>query len=311
MNERSNQNANLLVGVEITNSVIRAVSVDQKGGLTDTHAAPVPSEAEGFGQVVGFINDLKQRFGDFQKVGIAVPGLIDRQSKRVAFSTYIPAHQEIDFLGRLETETGLTIVVENDANAAGYAEFLVGSGRGSRNMFYATIGRGVGGALILDGRIWRGASGFAGEFGHIAIDADGLNLEGVASTESIVRRTRNRFHQDHTSSLNKFEEEEITISDIVRAARKEDDFARMMLKRTGYYIGTAIASVINLLNLEKIVVGGEIMQAEHLVLEAIIERARELSFAPSFETVQIVEGILGEPAAAIGAALLSASEDRF
>jgi glucokinase len=172
-------------------------------------------------------------------------------------------------------------------------------------MFYATIGRGVGGALIFDGHIWRGVSGFAGEFGHIAVDADGLKLEDVASREGIVRRTRERFHQDHTSSLSKFGEEEITISDIVTAAENEDDFAQMMLKRTGFYIGTAIASVINLLNIEKIIVGGEIMEAKHLVLDAIIERAGELSFAPSFETTQIVEGELGDNATAIGAAFLS------
>ena len=79
----------------------------------------------------------------------------------------------------------------------------------------------------------------------------------------------------------------------------------MMLERTGVYVGTAIASVINLLNIEKIVVGGEIMAAKHLVLDAIIDRARELSFAPSFIAAKIVEGSLGEYAAAAGAALLS------
>jgi glucokinase len=307
MNELSNKSGKL-VGVEVSNSTIKAVCVDKKGDLVDSYATNIFRDDEKFPQIVKFINNLKDRFGNFEKIGLAIPGLIDQQTKRVAFSTFIPEHEKIDFLGELESETGLSIVVENDANAAAYAEFLLGAGRGSRNMFYATIGRGVGGALIFDGKIWRGISGFAGEFGHIAIDADGLKLENVASRKSIVQRTRNRFHQDHTSSLSKFEEEEITISDIVSAAEKEDDFAQMMLKRTGYYIGTAIAGVINLLNVEKIVVGGEIMQAKHLVLDAIIERAKELSFAPSFETTQIVEGELGDNSTAIGAAFLSNAE---
>lgn len=304
MNEFSNQNGKL-VGVEVSNSTIKAVCVDKKGDLVDSHAADVSSEGEKFPQIIEFIRHLKDRFGGFEKIGVAIPGLIDQQTKRVAFSTFIPEHEKIDFLGDLESETGVSVVVENDANAAAYAEFLLGAGRGSRNMFYATIGRGVGGAFIFDGKIWRGVSGFAGEFGHIAINADGLKLEGVASRRSIVQRTKNRFHQDHTSSLSKFEEEEISISDIVKAAQKEDDFAQMMLKRTGYYIGTAIAGVINLLNIEKIVVGGDIMQAKHLVLDAIIERAKELSFAPSFKTTQIVEGELGDNSTAIGAAFLS------
>jgi hypothetical protein len=183
--------------------------------------------------------------------------------------------------------------------------FVLGAGRGSRDLFYVTLGAGIGGALIFDGKIWRGASGFAGEFGQVAINSDGMKLEDVASSANIVRRTRSRFHQDSTSSLNQLDEEEIRLKDVVRAAQNDDDFARLMLERTGTYVGTAIASVINLLNIERIVVGGVIMQAEHLVLDAIIKRAKELSFAPSFEATHIVGGEIGANAAAVGVALLS------
>jgi glucokinase len=173
-------------------------------------------------------------------------------------------------------------------------------------MFYITLGTGIGGALIFDGKIWRGASGFAGEFGQIAVNSDGMKLEDVASAANIVRRTRNRFHQDSTSSLSGFNEKEIRLADVISAAQNDDDFARLMLKRTGTYVGTAVAGVINLLNIEKIVVGGKIMQAANIVLDAIIYRAKELSFAPSFEATQIVESELGENAAAVGVALMSA-----
>ncbi len=293
-----------LVGVEISKSVLKAVSVDRSGNLTDTARVAIDKEQEFYPQLAGFINELKTKFGHFEKIGIAVPGLIHQMTKRVAFSTFIPEHEKIDFLQELETATGLKITIENDANAAAYGEFLLGAGRGSRNMFYATLGAGIGGAFIFDGKIWRGATGFAGEFGHIIINSEGLKLEAVASTKSIVRRTRKRFHQDHTSSLNKLEEEQIKIADVIGAANKEDDFAKMMLERTGTYVGTAIANVINLLNIEKIVIGGEIMQAEDLVLDAIIARAHKLSFAPSFEATEIVAGQLGENSAAIGVALL-------
>ena len=97
------------------------------------------------------------------------------------------------------------------------------------------------------------------------------------------------------------------MNEIIAAAERDDDFAQMMLERTGMYVGTAVASVINLLNIEKVVVGGEIMQAKHLVLHALVERARELSFAPSFNSTSIVEGELGANAAAIGAAFISGS----
>ncbi|MBA2736468.1 MAG: ROK family protein [Pyrinomonadaceae bacterium] len=305
MTNEASKTREKLVGVEISNSVFKAVCLDGAGSLLDSNKVLFDSSQLNLPQLADFINQLRKTFGDFDRIGIAVPGLVRQDTKRVAYSTNIPEHSEIDLTSEIEAATNLKITIENDANAAAYGEFRLGAGRGSDNMFYATLGRGVGGALIFDGKLWRGASGFAGEFGYIAVNSDGMKLEDIASTTNIVRRTRSRFHQDNTSSLSQLAEEEITLGDIVREAKNNDDFAQMMLRRTGMYVGTAIAGVINLLNIEKIVVGGEIMEAKHLVLDAIISRARELAFFPSFEKTQIVEGELGENAAAVGAALLA------
>ncbi len=294
-----------IVGIEVTNSALNAVSIDEKDDLLDSFSAMLNNDEEIAPQIVKFVNSLQTRFGDFERVGISVPGLVDRASKRVTFSSQIPEHENIDFLGELEKVTKLKIYVENDANAAAYGEHLFGAGRGSKNMFYVTLGTGIGGAFIFDGKLWRGASGFAGEFGYIAVNSDGIRLEEIASSENIIRRTKMRFHQDHTSSLNEIGEESITIADVIREANHGDDFARLMLERTGNYVGMAIADVINLLNIEKIVVGGEIMQAGDLVLESIKARAREFSFSPNFRSTEIVQGKLGDQAAAIGAAMLA------
>ncbi len=295
-----------LVGIEVSASSLKAVCLDKNRNLTNKHAVPLESGQETFAQIISFINELKNNFGNFERLGIAVPGLVHQQTKRVAFSTYIPEHETIDFAGEIGAATGVEITIENDANAAAFGEFMLGAGRGSRDIFYITLGTGIGGALILDGKIWRGVSGFAGEFGHIAINSDGMKLEDVASAANIVRRTKNRFHHDHASSLNNLREENITLGDVVRAAKNDDEFARMMLERTGTFVGTAVASVINLLNIEKIVVGGEILQAERIVLDAIMQRAKELSFPPSFKLTQIKQGELSGNAAALGAALVSA-----
>lgn len=294
-----------IVGIEAGSSAFKAVCLDSKGELIVAHRTRVEKDKEIFAQLIDFIGDVKKLFEDFDTVGIAVPGLINRESKRIAYSAHIPEHAGIDLLGEIASSTGMKVTMENDANAAAYAEFKKGAGRESRNLFYVTLGAGVGGAFIFDGKIWTGVSGFAGEFGYVAINSEGMKLEDMASAENIVRRTRSRFHQDNTSSLSKLEEEQITLADIIREAQKKDDLAMMMLERTGMFVGTAIAGVINLLNIEKIVVGGEIMQAGKLVLNGIINRAKELSFTPSFETTKIVQGALGENAAAIGVALLS------
>jgi glucokinase len=294
-----------LVGVEVSNSMLTAVCLDKTGALTDSVKTSLSSERDISAQLTDFINELKAKFGDFKKIGIALPGLLNRTTNRITLSKHIPENTDIDLAEEIRQKTGLETILENDANAAAYGEYVLGAGRGSSDVFYVTLGTGVGGAFILNGRLWRGASGFAGELGYLTINSDGMTLEEVASAGSIVRRVKTRVQQDHTSSLARIREEDIKVSDVVEAANSGDDFSRMMLERTGSYVGTAVANVINLLNIGKIVVGGEIMGAPQIVLEAIRKSASELSFKPSFETTQIAAGELGENAKAIGAALLA------
>jgi glucokinase len=306
----SDLNTDKLIGVEVSKSAFKAISFDRGGAVSDSLRYKIDKSSPTFPQLVNFLNETKARFGDITRIGISVPGLVHHETKRIAYSTYIPEHEEHDFLNELEAATSLKITIENDANAAAYGEYKLGAGRGSRDLFYVMLGTGVGGAFIFGGKIWRGASGFAGEFGHIAINSEGMKLEDVASNANIIRRTKSRFQQDSTSSLGKLDEDEIRIASVVREASEGDDFARLMLDRTGIYVGTAIAGVINLLNIERIVVSGQIIEAGNIVLDAILRRARELTFAPSFEATEIVGSKFGENAAAVGAALLSTEAER-
>lgn len=299
-------NSQSSIGVEVGKTELTAVRVDANGNVTDKQTAEVRFSETSTSQLIYFISSLRTSFGEFARVGVAVPGLVAPDRKKVAFSSNIPEHSGLDLGGEIEAATGIPTYVENDANAAAYGEFMLGAGRSSASMFYATLGVGVGGALIINGEIWRGAAGYAGEFGFVPINSEGTRLEDVASSVNIIRRTRSRFHQDSTSSLVELDEATLSITDIVNAASAGDDFARLMLERTGTYVGTGVASVINLLNIERVVLGGEIMQAGDAILGPIIERARELSFVPAFTSSTIVQGELGEYAGATGAALLSA-----
>ncbi|CAN5371262.1 glucokinase [soil metagenome] len=301
----SQQHSNKRVGIDISNTGLTAVVIDSNDAIAAVRTIDQSEIEDSVTGVTKLVEGLRSEMHSFETIGMAVPGLIDKKTNRVAFSATFPGHSDVDLVREVTAATGVTVVLENDANAAAYGEFSLGAGRGSRDIFYVTLGDGVGGAFILNGKIWRGSAGFAGEFGYVPINSEGRRLEHVASSSNIVKRTRSRFHQDSTSSLNKFSEESITLDDIIGAAEREDDFAQMMLERTGMYIGTAIASVINLLNIEKIVIGGEIMKAKHLVLDAIIARARDLSFPKAFETTEIVQGELGTNAAAVGAAFIS------
>ncbi|MBV9960425.1 MAG: ROK family protein [Acidobacteria bacterium] len=301
------------IGVDVSGVTLRAALVSNAGEVVQRREAPLEREAVA-AQIAGIVAELRDAAGIVAALGVGIPGLVNRQTDRVLVSTDLPHLVRGNLHTELMEATGLRVELENDANAGAYGEYQVGAGRGSRDMFYITIGMGIGGAIILDGKPWLGASGFAGEFGHITIDTEGIEcvcgntgcLETVASAPNIVRRTHERLYRDSTSSLSKLAvNKDFTAADIAREARAGDDFALMMVERTGKYIGAAVASVINLLNLERIVLGGGVMEAGDLILNPIIREAGRRAFQPCFEATQIVAAALGTDSVSIGAALLA------
>jgi glucokinase len=301
------------IGINISGGKIRAALVDEFGRVIERVDSQVASDNI-VPQLATIAGDLRPALGTVAALGVAIPGLVNRQTDRVVDPRGMPAPMVEDLHGELTRATGLRVEIENDANAAAYGEFKVGAGRGSSNLFYIMIGDGIGGAIILDGKLWTGASGFAGEVGHITIDSEGLEcvcgntgcLETLASAPSIVRRARERLNRDSTSSLSRLAfNKNFTAADLAHEAREGDDFAAMMIERTGRYIGTGVASVINLLNIERIVLGGGVMDAGPLILNPIIQEVRHRAFQPCFEATQIVIAELGPDAAPIGAAMLA------
>lgn len=301
------------IGIELSGSKLSGAAVDSKGQIK--RRAETSVNGSGFvAQIAAMVADLKVGDETIGGVGIAIPGLVNRQSDRVIASSFLSSTVSNNLHTELTQATGLRIELENDANAAAYGEYLVGAGRGSRDMFYITIGEGIGGAIILDGKLWTGSSGFAGEVGHITIDTEGAEclcgnrgcLETVASAPNIVRRANERLNRDSTSSLSRLAlNKDFTADDMAREATEGDDFALMMLERTGKYIGTGVASVINLLNIERIVLGGGVMQAREIILNPVIQEAKRRAFQPCFEATEILAASLGPDAATIGAAMLA------
>ncbi len=301
------------IGIELCGTKLRAATVDNEGVIRERREEPL--EAENLiAQVARVVKELQQGANNIGAVGIAIPGLVNRQTDRVIASNYLPGSVRENLHEEAMKATGLRVELENDANAAAYGEYKIGAGRGSKDLFYITIGDGIGGAIILDGKLWIGASGLAGEVGHITIDTEGAEcicgntgcLETVASAPNIVRRANERLNRDSTSSLSKLAtNKDFTANDMAREAKEGDDFSSMMIERTGKYIGTGVASVINLLNIERIVLGGGVMQAGELILNPIIQEAKRRAFQPCFEATQIVVAALGEDAATIGVAMLA------
>jgi glucokinase len=299
-------------GIEVAQTTMRGVVVSESGeAITSREATYKPEDLI---KTIAELTSGLREAGELKSVGLAIPGLVNRETDRVLFSTGLPFTAQEHIHAELMEATGLRFELENDANAAAYGEYKAGAGRDARDIFYIGIGDAIGGAIILNGTLFTGASGCAGEIGHITIDTEGNEclcgntgcLETVASGPNIVRRARERLNRDSTSSLSRLAmQESFTAGDLALEARNGDDFSIMMLERTGRSIGIAVASIINLLSIERIILGGTIMEAGDLILSPIVEEARKRSFQPCFEATKIVSAQLGVDGVAIGAALLA------
>ena len=317
MSSPTNSSSNY-IGIDVSGAACVAALVSPEGQVIARREAALDISNLS-AQIARLVADLRDASPTIAALGVGVPGLVNPETGRVLVSSDLPSLARADLQTELAAATGLPVSLENDANAAAYGEYIAGAGRGNRNMFYVTLGTGIGGALILDGKLWYGDSGFAGEFGHITIDREGIEctcgntgcLETVASAPNIVRRTHERLVRDSTSSLTRLGlNKNFTAADIAHAANEGDDFAMLMIERTGRYIGTAIAAVINLLNIQRIVLGGGVMDAGKLILDPIIREAGRRSFQPCFEATQIVAATLGGDAVSTGAAMLARDSSR-
>lgn len=311
----------VFIGIDLGGTTLKGSLVSPTGEIihetrSDTERRDAGALLDQVIEAALALRDDKSAGGQVGGIGIGIPGLVNRRTNRVEVMPNLPALSEIDITTELSRKTGLPVILDNDANAAAYGELQVGAARGRKEVFFITLGTGIGAGLIINGQIYRGAAGFAGEFGHMTIDPEGIEcacgnigcLETIASGPNIVRRTRERLYRDRTSSLSRLaipRDREFTAEDIAHAAREGDEMAQVMMERTGMFLGIALAAVINLLNVEMVVMGGGVMDAGDLILKPTIKETRRRAFPPSFNSCEIVIAKLGPAAGMIGAALMA------
>lgn len=306
------------IGVDMDRAEIKGALVSDRGEIVRDLSVQISEEAPDaiLAQLIELVRNLLDSGVSVEGIGVGVPGLVNRETGKVELLPNLPGLSGSDITSEVSRATSLPVTLDNDANMAAYGELQVGAARGLRDVFCVWIGSGIGAGIIIDGKIYRGATGFAGEFGHMTIDPEGLEcacgnigcLETVASAPNIVRRTRERLYRDRTSSLSRLalpRDRELTVEDIVHEAREGDEMAQVMLERTGRFLGVALATVVNLLNVEMITLGGGVMEAGDLILKPTIDEVRRRAFPPSFNNCRIVIAELGRSAGVIGAALLA------
>jgi glucokinase len=317
----SQKSDSVYIGIDLGGTTIKGALVSATGEILHEMRFPTEqnkSEAllDQIIETVGTLRSDARAAGRAAAVGVGIPGLVNRKTNRVEVMPNLPQLSGVDLTDEISRAAGLPVVIDNDANAAAYAELQAGAARDKREVFCVALGTGIGAGLIINGQIYRGAAGFAGEFGHMTIDPEGIEcgcgnigcLETIASGPNIVRRTRERLYRDRTSSLSRLaipRDREFTAEDIARAAQEGDEMAQVMMERTGMFLGIALAAVINLLNVEMVVLGGGVMDAGDLILKPTIKETRRRAFPPSFNSCEIVIAKLGPSAGVIGASLLA------
>jgi glucokinase len=312
----------ILIGVDLGSAAIRTGAVGHEGQLLDyRESASVPTVASGGRELADrLLSSVEQMIkahsseGQISAIGVGFPGLVEHNANRIVNLPNAPGLVGLDLFDEFKKQFGLPVYFDNNVNAATYGEMTSGVSRGESDWLYLHIGGGIGAGLVLDGKVRRGKSGFAGEIGHINIDPEGLPcpcgsygcLETLVSSANIVRRTAERLRRDATSSLSRLGAiGNLSYDDIIHAAENGDDLAKMMLQRTGAFIGRALAGVINLLNLSMVAVGGA-PAARPFLVPAISDETRKRAFAPVYQDCRIVPAALGSEAGVIGAALLAA-----
>lgn len=243
-------------------------------------------------------------------LGVGSAGLVDRGVVRN--SPNLPGWQGAVPLGRLLAKRlskhRLAITVENDVNVFVLAEQRLGAARGLENVIGLTLGTGVGGGIVADGRLYRGATGGAGELGHMVIKHDGPRcncgntgcLESLVGSQAIVKRYNDLRFRAHMRM-----EGSITVKEIAGRARRRDRQAVLALAETGRLLGIGLANIANIFNPQAVVIGGGVAQAGRLILKPAIDEMRRRAMPYNVKGIKVLQASLGPMAGAMGAALVS------
>jgi len=314
--------AALTIGVDIGGTKVAAGVVDDDGNVLAHEQAPTPStSAEQVLEVVAAVVEslLATSAGrGVEAVGVGAAGLIDDQRSTVVFAPNLAWRHE-PIRDRLAKRLSLPVVVENDGNAAAWAEHRFGAGRGFANMACLTIGTGIGGGLIIDGRLRRGAAGFGGEFGHIRVVPDGRRCgcgnrgcwEQYCSGRALVREAQHLALVDPAAAevmleLADDEIENITGQVITRAARRGDTAALGCFEQVGGWLGWGIVGLAAILDSARFVVGGGVIDAGDLLLDPARRVFADHLLGRSYrDAPEIVAASLGPTAGLVGAADLA------
>lgn len=303
------------IGIDLGGTSIKYALIGEEGDFL--YQGKLPSKADVsaeavIGQLLKAINEIKA-FAEgkdltIKGIGIGTPGIIDETNRIViGGAENIVGWENLPLAGRIEQETGLNTVLSNDANVMGLAEAKYGAAKGYTHVVFLTVGTGIGGAVIIDGKLFNGFANRGTELGHVPLIANGEPcacgsvgcLETYASTSALVRNFTKQCNEAHITFP-----EEINGELIVDLYRKDNALATACLNKHFFYLGRGIAGFINIFSPQKIVIGGGLSEAGDFYIESVSKEAFKHAMPDAAVNTEIVAAELGNNAGCLGAASL-------
>jgi glucokinase len=332
------------IGVDLGGTNLRIAAVDEQGTLLEkvtTGTQVTRGRDSVIAEMCDAIRALSAKYnggGRMIGAGVGVPGIIDKRTGMMRESPNLPGWENYPVRHEIERRLGATVVLENDANAAALGEAWLGAGRGAESMGMITLGTGVGGGIVLNGRIWHGMTGMAGEVGHITIDPAGPRcncgnvgcVEQFASATAVMRMAREAIAHGRAPELARAataRDVEFSAKVVYNLSIQGDQPARDIFGRVGWALGILLADLVNMLNLQMYVIGGGVSAAWSVFSPPMFDELRkrsmvyaataplehvtpptgasaEVTTAPMGQPTIITRALLGSDAGLFGAARL-------
>ena len=310
----------LSIGIDVGGTKVLGGVVDDKGVVLARARKDTPRQG-GTALTQTIAETVKELMADHkvETVGVSAAGFVSSDRKTMLATPNIADWNDVDLDSQLKSLIGLPVVIENDANAAAWGEAKFGAGRNQNHMMMLTVGTGIGGGIVVDGQLYRGAFGIAAEFGHMRVVPEGHIcgcgargcFEQYASGNALLRHAREAINASPEVARNLLSRGDGTVAGltgqiITQAAQEADPIALAAFNTTGQWLGAGIASLAVLLDPECIVIGGGVIDAGEILLAPTRESLeRTMPFAGKHPYPELIAAELGNDAGLVGVADLA------
>ena len=308
------KSSDLTIGIDIGGTKISAGVVDSSGNLIDSSRCSTPAEGgkELISSVINLIKEFNKKY-EIKGIGISIAALISSDYGTIVGAPNIANLSKLHFVNEIKEKFELPIIIENDANAAMWAEFKFGNAKSLNPVMFFIIGTGVGGGLVIDGKLFKGVNGIGAEFGHMCVVPDGLScgcgskgcLEQYASGGALIRYANEALlaNPDKSEEVLSFGEGKLSGTALTKAAKAGNELALAAFSKQADWLGLACASYSLIIDPQAIIIGGGVVDAGELFLAPVRAAMRKyMPFAESHVPPKIIAAKFGNDAGLIGAA---------